>query len=136
MSQNNVILRALDSQGDWSWGQGLNSFVSGQACVAQDVQTRLLFFLNDWFAAMDFGIDYWNLCGSKNPAAQNGLILQTRQMLITAVAGYSPYGVLSTNSLNAYEDVRTRNLLLEYNINTIFSTSFTDAVTVPTNQGT
>ena len=136
MSKNNVILRALDPQGDWEWGQGLNSFVSGQACVAQDVQTRLLFFLNDYAFAMSFGIDYWNLCGSKNPAAQNGLILQTRQMLITAVAGYAPYGVLTINSLNAYEDVQTRNLLLEYSINSIFSTQYTDSVTVPTNQVT
>ena len=130
------ILRSIDENGDWQWGQGLSSFVTGQAAVAQDVKTRLLFFLNDWFAAMNFGIAWFDLCGSKNPAAQNGIILQTRQMLISAVGGYAPYGVTAINSLNVYEDVQTRNLTLEYNINDIFTTGFTDSVTVPTNQGT
>jgi hypothetical protein len=136
MSQQSIIInRALDGAGDWTWGQGLSSFNTGQAAVAQDVGTRLLLFLGDFFFAMLCGVDWWNLCSSKNPAAQNGIILQTRQMILGTVGGYPSSGVTSINSLNVYLNPRTRQLSLEYNINTIYTTSYTDSVTVPTNQG-
>lgn len=127
-------IRALDSTGDWQFGQGLASYNTGQNAIVEDIQTRLYSFLNDVFWAMAFGVDWWNLLSSKNPAAQNGIILQTRNMILGAPGGYSSFGVTGINSMEAYENVQTRNLILQYNIRTIYTTSYADKVAIAPTQ--
>ena len=130
-----MIIRAIDGEGDWLWGQSLGSFNSGQAAIAEDVQTRLLFFQQDYFSALLFGVNWWQLLSSKNPAAQNGILLQTRQMILGSVAGYASFGVTAINSVNVFEDARTRDMSVEYDISTIYTTSFRGTATIPTNPG-
>ena len=122
--------RSLDKNGDFQFGQGRASYKRGAAAIQQDVQTRLKFFQNDFFAAMSFGVDWWNLLSSNNPAAQNGILLQTRAIIIGTVAGYASFGVTGINSVGVFLNVQTRAITLQYNIRTIYSTVFADQVTI------
>lgn len=60
-----MIVRALTSTGDWSFGQGTANYLTGRAAVAQNIQTRLMMFANDFFFSMSGWIDWFNLLGSK-----------------------------------------------------------------------
>lgn len=127
------IFRSLTPDGDWVFGQNLSSYATGQQAIALNTQTRLLMFFQDFFASLLFGINWIGLLSSKNPAAQNGIILQTRQMIAGSVGGYKAYGILAINSLNVFEDTRLRRLTLEYTVTTIFSTQFSGSVSIPLN---
>jgi hypothetical protein len=127
----NSLIRALDGNDDWQWGQNLSSYNTGTAAIAEDLQTRLLSFTGNCPWALLFGVDWWNLLSSKNPAAQNGIILQTRNMILGAPGGYAGYGVTAINTMDAYFDPQSRALALGYDVATIFSTSLNDIVSVP-----
>ena len=135
MSQQTMIFRGLDAQGDWMFGQGASSYATGQQAIALDVQTRLQMFFGDCFVSLLFGIQWLQLLSSKNPAAQNGILLQTRQMILGSVGGYKSFGVLAINSVDVYEDLLTRALKLDYSIATIYTTSYSGSATVPMQPG-
>lgn len=61
-----MIIRALDVNGDWTFGKGDNDYLSGIDAIAEDIQTRLQSFFGDCFFALSDGIDWFNLLGSKN----------------------------------------------------------------------
>ncbi len=110
-----MTIRALDTLGDWTFGQGRQSYLTDEAAVEENIATRLRSFLNDCFWATAFGIDWWNLLGAKNPAAQANVIVQVRAMLATS------YGVTAINSVEALTDRATRALTVRINVDTIFT---------------
>jgi hypothetical protein len=118
-------IRALDDSGDWLWGQGLQSYNYGSAAIEENLQTSLYCFLNDCFWNLSFGVDWWNLLGAKNPAAQANILLQTRQVISNS------YGVTKINSVGAVFVSLTRALTINYNLNDIFSTTLTGSVSIP-----
>lgn len=61
-----MIVRGLDSDGDFLFGKGRNDYKSANKAVAQCIQTRLFSFLGDCFFATDAGLDWWNILGAKN----------------------------------------------------------------------
>jgi hypothetical protein len=124
-----VIIRSLDADGDWNFGQGLSSYKTAGAAIAQDVATRLLTFRNDAFWATDFGVDWWNLLGRKLPAAEVGVLTQTRNMIIGSPGGYPASGVVAINSVSAVFDGASRRLSVTYSINDIYSTTTVGTVT-------
>lgn len=126
-----MSFRALDGEGDWTFGQGRSNYATGQAAIAFDVQTRQMMFRNDCFAALLFGIQWFLWLSSKNPAAANGILLETRQMLIGTVGGYPSFGVEAINSVNLFQDPRTREFELTYDVATIYSLSFQGSVKIP-----
>ncbi len=76
-------VRALDANGDWTFGAGANDYLVNQAAVVQAIATRLLMFLGDCFFATNQGIDWFTfLGGSKNQLALelaiNAVILNTQ----------------------------------------------------------
>ena len=109
------MIRAIDSDGDWVFGQGLGSYLTGQAAIVQDIQTALQFFQNDCFWNETFGVDWWNLLGQFGKAVENTIILQVRNV-ISNIAG-----VVSINSVTAVWNTSTRSLLIQWNVNTVFS---------------
>ena len=117
-----MIFRSIDSSGDWNWGQNLNSYFTGQTAIAANVQTRLLFFQNDFFGALNLGVDWWNLLGSTNPSAETGILLQTRQVIATS------YGVTGINSIDVATEGPQRTITLTYDLSSIFTTSFQGSV--------
>ena len=60
-----MIIRALDENGDWTFGRGRNDYKRRIDAVALNIQTRLKSFLGDCFFDQTAGIDWFNLLGSK-----------------------------------------------------------------------
>lgn len=120
-----MVFREISAYNDWSFGQGRNSYLTKERAIAANIKTRLLFFLNDCFFAMSTGIDWWNLLGTKNPAAQNNILIQTRQVIA------SSEGVVKINSVEVNFDSASRNLTIKYNIDSVFSRNVTGSVTLP-----
>ncbi len=114
-------IRALSDTHDWEFGSGLGSFCTGQAAIAENVETRLLFFQGDCFFAMLLGVDWWNLLGTFNPAAEQGILLQVRNVIAQS------FGVTSINSVDVEMDNATRRLTVAYHANSIYTT-FSGAV--------
>jgi len=56
----------LDSDGDWTFGQGLAGYISGLNEIKQNVVTRIQSFKNDWFLDTDAEIDWFNLLSNRN----------------------------------------------------------------------
>lgn len=65
-----TIVRALDSDSDWTFGKSRNDYLSNNNAVKQNIKTRLLCFLGNCFFDITAGIDWFTfLGGSKNPTA-------------------------------------------------------------------
>ncbi len=120
-----MIFRGITGSNDWTFGQGANSYFTKQAAVAANIKTSLMFFRNDCFWSMTSGIDWKNLLGTKQPAAQANIVLQTR----ATIAGCED--VVRINSLNATINPVTRRLTLAYVIDTTFSRGVTGFVQTP-----
>lgn len=112
-----MTIRNLDASGDWTFGHGRQDYLSGEAAVELNIRTRMLFFLNDCFWAMNFGIDYWNLLGQRGVTPKANLLLQSRTMLA------SSYGVVQINAVDVVTSAITRRESLRYNIDTIYTRS-------------
>lgn len=63
------MIRTLDSNGDWTFGAGINNYATGNNEVAENIKTRLSSFLGDCFFDTGAGIDWFNLLGAKNQVA-------------------------------------------------------------------
>lgn len=107
-------IRALDSNGDWMFGQGKGSYLAGVEATIEDIDTALHILLGEAFWAMTFGVDWFNLIGGEAPIAQQNIILQCRQVII------SRENVTKINSVNVtFTDYR-RSLRVVYDISTVF----------------
>lgn len=60
----------LDKNNDWRFGKGLAQYKKDSLAVYQNVQTRLKFFVNDWFLNTDLGIDWYTLLSNKKTETQ------------------------------------------------------------------
>lgn len=117
-----MIFRALSPTGDWQLGQGVQNYLRDEKAIELNIQTRLKSFLGDCFWAIDFGVDWWELLGVKNPSAQAAIVLACRLMIAES------YGVVRINSIVASTDRVTRRMTVTYNIDTIYSRSVVGTV--------
>lgn len=113
-SQCIVIIRALDQNGDITFGSGQQNYLTGQAAIAQNIKTRILCFLNNCVWDMQAGIDWFSYLKQSANAAQVELAVKAQIL--------QSYGVTSVNQVSV--NVKARNITLSYNINTIFTTNF------------
>lgn len=107
-------IRALDTSGDWVFGQGKGSYLTGLDAIIQDIDTALHIFLGECFWAMNFGVDWFNLIGAKAPQAQQNIILQCREVISTRE------GVTRINSVNVTFENFRRSLSITYDISTVY----------------
>lgn len=107
-----MITRALDADGDWTFGKGANDYLSGNPAIAQSLVTRIKSFLGDCFFDAGAGIDWFNLLGSKN---QTGLDFNIRSVIINTpnVTGFTV--------LDSDFDPRTRLFSPSYLVSTTLS---------------
>ncbi|AOF54425.1 hypothetical protein BKG91_09345 [Rodentibacter caecimuris] len=56
-------VRRLDKNHDWTFGQGFVNYASESEAIAQNVQTRLLSFANDWFLDLNHGLPWLEQMG-------------------------------------------------------------------------
>lgn len=115
--------RGIDTDGDWLWGRGKSSYLKNNDAIAADIRTALQIFMGEVFWNTQFGVDWWNLIGGKNPSAQAGIILQCRQVIL------SVDGVTQINNVSVSFASGTRALSVQYSVNTIFTQNITGSIT-------
>lgn len=113
--------RALDANGDWTFGNGVQNYLTNQDAVAIDIKTALQIFSGEVFWAVDFGVDWWNLIGSRD---QVSILLQTRSIIS------SRDGVIRIKNVTAALNA-ARRLSLSYSVDTVFSRNINGSVQVP-----
>lgn len=115
-------IRNLGPDLDWVFGSGRQNYLTLNNAIRLNIATRIRSFLNDCWFDLEAGIDWWNLMGSKNPAAQPNTILACRAEIAQS------YGVAKIDSVTASTDVRTRKLSVQFSITTIFNTTVAGTV--------
>lgn len=113
-----MTFRNLTSDNDWTFGAGKNNYVQEQQEIALNIKTRILSFLGDCFFATNEGIDWWNLLDyNKQEQLENAV-----QKVIIGTPG-----VTGINSVDAVLNA-DRKIMISYDIQTIYSTSYTGEV--------
>lgn len=105
-----MIVRALDNNGDWTFGSGKGNYLSGVAAIGQSIQTRISTFLGECFFSLNSGIDWYNLLGSKN---QYGINLALGATILNTE------GVTSVLQLSFTVDSATRTFAVVYQVMTV-----------------
>lgn len=110
-----MIIRALDTNHDWTFGIGKNNYLSGELAIEQNIQTRLMEFFSDCFFNMTAGVDWIRLLGSMS--TEQEIILSCRAVILQS------FGVVRVNSISP--SLNGRGLTIHYNIDTIYTSQFT-----------
>lgn len=106
-------VRALDGTHDWLFGKGQNDYLTANAAIVQNIDTRLNSFLGDCFFDLGAGIDWFNLLGGKDQVTLNlsisAVILNTLNV---------------TGILQLLVDLSaTRVFTVQYKVQTTYSTA-------------
>jgi hypothetical protein len=115
-----MIIRALDVNHDWTFGQGKLNYITQTNAVVQDIDTRLRSFLGDCFFDISSGIDWFNLLGEKNKIA---LELAVRTVILNTenVSGILDSSISVDNN---------RQITISYSVNTVFTQTLNNTVIV------
>lgn len=100
-------VRALDEQGDWTFGRGRANYLSGDEVVKQKVLCRLKSFVGDNPVALNAGIDWDTLLSSKKTEA---ITIKEIERIVA-----STQGVKSMSGLEVDKAGRTLNIKLIVN---------------------
>lgn len=106
-----MIVRALDINGDWTFGKGRNDYRTNLDAVVQNISTRLKSFFGNCFFAQNDGIDWFNYLGSKD---QLGLNLAINATILNTE---SVTGILQ---VSANLDHATRVFTVQYRVQTTY----------------
>lgn len=117
-----MTFRNLDTNHDWTFGSGKNNYVSENQEIALNIKTRILSFLGDCFFATDEGIDWFNLLDYRY---QDRLENAVQEVVVKTpgVTGINSIDILTTAD---------RQIRIAYDVQTIYSSSYTDEI-VPIN---
>ena len=116
-----MIIRKIDDSGDFTFGKGKENYLKDNAAIAQNIDTRLLSWINDCFFGLQEGLD-WSAYFEKGQ--KDNLIQAIKSVIL------SSYGVIGVNSITSDLDA-ARKLTVTYTIDTIYSQAFTSVI----NQG-
>lgn len=108
-----MIVSALDSNGDWTFGASLNDYKSANNAVAQNIQTRLLSFLGNCFFDAGAGIDWFTFLGGSKNILDLKLAIQT-----TIINTENVTGILQ---LSIGLDDATRRFSISFTVQTTYS---------------
>jgi hypothetical protein len=111
-----MIIRSLDTSGDWTFGLGKQNYLSGQDAIIQNIRTRLYEFFNNAFWNMEAGADWPRLLGTRGTKQE--IILTCRAIILQS------YGVNSVDSISVSYYGNTRSIIILYNISTIYTSNF------------
>lgn len=106
-----MSFRALDSNGDWTFGNGRANYLRDQDEINANVQTRLLSWVGDCFFDLAEGVDYNNLL---DIGTKNLLDINIRRVILQTA------GVLRINSYESAIDRSPREFSARVGITTIF----------------
>lgn len=114
-----MAFRNLTANHDWVFGSGKNSYVVEQQEIALNIETRVLSFLGDCFFATSEGIDWWNLLDIGKQTQLENSVQETIK---------NTEGVTGINSVDIIIGAN-RKLTISYDIQTIYSQSYTGEIT-------
>jgi hypothetical protein len=107
-----MLFRSLDSSHDWNFGQGTESYVSGEQAIGLNIQTRILSFMGNCYFDMLAGINWFIYFGT--PGKQQQTLLSVQAEILQS------YGVTKVNSVTMNE-TDTGGVILTFNIYDIYS---------------
>ena len=119
-----MIIRRVDASNDWRFGKGKSDYATDEDAIDQNVQSRILSWLNDCFFALDEGVDWRS---HLDVGEQGALLDDVRSVILKS------YGVIGVNDVEAVFDSKSRAYTLTYDMQTIFSRSFQSALTLTVN---
>ncbi len=108
------MVRALDANGDWTWGRGKNDYLQRNAAIEQNIQTRLLSFLGDCYFKINDGIDWFTFMGSKGSQNQVALNLAINATILNTE------GVVDLVQVSLNID-SARKITISYTVTTIYT---------------
>lgn len=108
-----MLFRALDSNGDWTFGKGLNCYFTDADAMYANIQTRLQTWKTECFFDTDLGVDWNNYLGVGTKAL---LDVDIRRVIL------SSDGVIRIDNYTSVLDSTSRNLTVEATLLTIFGT--------------
>lgn len=109
-----MIIRALDADGDWIFGNGISAYRNKQLALNQNIETRLLEWKGDCFFDKNAGVDW------KNRLAKRSQTAPLQDEIRTVILKTD--GVTEVTNLDLDFNSTSRNLKLNYSIKTIYST--------------
>lgn len=107
-----MIVRALDSIGDWVFGVGKNAYLKENSAIAQAIKCRLNSFFGDCFFDLEAGLDWFNLLGGKD--------LTALQVAVSATI-LGTEGVTGIRQISLALNRTTRNVTVSYQAQTVYS---------------
>ncbi|NOU95584.1 hypothetical protein GC093_20460 [Paenibacillus sp. LMG 31456] len=98
--------RALDTNGDYSFGKSQQNFISGVSAVAQALKTNLLLLQGEWWESIDKGLPlFQNILGQPGTPAN----VQATDLLVKEAIANTPGVTIIKNFKSIYEN-RTYSL--------------------------
>jgi hypothetical protein len=116
-----MSFRNLDSAHDWTWGANKSNYVTANQEIGLNLETRILSFLGDCFFATNEGIDWFNLLDYHYQDRLENAVQETVK---------NTDGVTAINSVDSIVNA-DRKIRITYDVQTIYSQSYTGAVTPP-----
>ena len=107
-----MMIRALDANGDWTFGKGKSSYKRQQLALNQNLKTRLLEWKGDCFFDNEAGVDWKNRLAKADQASP----LQEEIRVVILKTD----GVAAVDNLDLVFDSISRNLTISYTIQTIY----------------
>jgi hypothetical protein len=107
-----MIYRKLSPEGDYTFGQNKQNYISGREAVAQAVYTRLLLLYGEWWENTEDGLPLFQQIFGNRSKETADLLIRSRILGTTDVTGIASYA----STLN----VTTR----KYQFNCIISTLY------------
>jgi hypothetical protein len=108
-----TIVRALDANGDFTFGGGESNYLEGNLAIGQQIKCRLLEFTGNCFWSVQSGLNWPNLLGQRNNQAL--LNLQIGSIISNT------NGVTSLQQLNVNLNRNTRSMTVTWTVTTVFS---------------
>lgn len=106
-----MITRALDVNSDWTFGNGIQNYLTLEAAVEQNVVTTVQSWVGDVYWATNFGVDWYNRLAQ---GQQNFLVQEVKQVVLSC------FGVVSVPTIAAQFAAATRVEAIQLTMTTIF----------------
>ena len=116
-----MIFRNLTLAGDWVFGAGKSSYARDEAAIEANIKTRLASWVGNCPWDLTAGVDWINRLDA-NQAAQ-------LQLDLSNVIAQS-FGVVNVTFVEAVLDGKTRNFVVRYKVDTVYSQSFAREVDI------
>jgi len=105
----------LDSNRDWRFGKGRAAYKRNADAIAQNVQTRLRSFREDWYLDVDAGVNWIELLG--NPGTEKRIIRAVESTVLQTE------GVISIQELKIIGRDSSRGVKIKIRYTDVFGAS-------------